>query len=117
MLCAAGSVLLIGGAVVAGPALAASAAPSPQITVVGATDGAIALTLTGPSPLAVITILEQGSANTVRAQATPFRSADGQEFKTDAIPSYPVKGTATVALRAKLPFGGPYTTILNLSVG
>ena len=113
----AGFVLLTGGAVVAGPALTASAADNPQITVVGATDGAVTLTLTGPSPLAVITIQEQGSANTVRAQVAPFRSADGQEYKTQAIPSPPLKGTATVTLRAGLPFGGPYTTTLSLSVG
>lgn len=117
VLVAAGFALLTGGAVMAGPALAASAAANPQITVVGATDGAIALTLTGPSPLAVLTILEQGSANTVRARVTHFRSADGQEYKTQAIPGPPVKGTATVTLRASLPFGGPYTAILSLNVG
>jgi hypothetical protein len=114
---AAGFALLTGSAFMAGPALAASAAANPQITVVGATDGAIALTLTGPSPSAVVTILEQGPAKTVRAQVTPFRSASGQEYKTQAIPGPPVKGTATVTLRANLPFGGPYTTTLSLNVG
>jgi hypothetical protein len=112
-------VVFVGGAAFADLAPAPSSPSGSKVTVVGATDGTIALTLTGPSPVAVLTLRQQGPARPVPISVTPFRSPGGDTYPTKAQPRT-VRfsgGLATVRLAADLPFGGPYTAQLSIGKG
>jgi ribosomal protein L12E/L44/L45/RPP1/RPP2 len=87
--------------------------------VVGAVDGAIALTLTGASPNVVLTLRQQGPARPVSVGVTPFRSSGGDTYRTLAVPATVQfsGGLATVTLAADLPFGGPYSAQLSIGEG
>jgi hypothetical protein len=116
---AVGVVVIASSPVFASPSLASPSASGSTVTVVGAVDGAIALTLTGPSPNVVLTLRQQGVARPVPVGVTPFRSSGGDTYRTLAVPATVQfsGGLATVTLAADLPFGGPYSAQLSIGEG
>ena len=96
-------------------ALPARAAPAPSpsgtdaVTVIGAANGVLSITSTGPTLDATVTLRARQPPASVSVQVTPFIGPGGESF-SPVVPAQPsfVGQLATVRITAPLPYGGPF---------
>jgi hypothetical protein len=118
-------VLPVGAALLTALALGAPASaqvgqpgstPAP-IALVGASNGSLAITSTGPSLDATITLRAKEAPTDVLVQVTAFRSQEGQTSDAKVEPERPrFQGRlTTVRVTAPLAFGGPFRAELTVT--